>query len=456
MVKINENIFRAYDIRGIYPKEINKDTAYLVGRAYIKFLSNKLSVKAAQLTILVSRDMRKSSVGLSKALIKGITDSGANVIDTGLSTSPMHYFGINFLKTDGGVMVTASHNPAQYNGLKISSRKATPISGDSGLQEIKKIILSGTIKNKKCRTSDVLHKNITDDYITFVTKNRKVNKKLKLVIDSGNGMGGLIAPKVIERLGIKSCKFMYLDLDGTFPNHEANPLNKKTLKDLQKKVLKTKSDLGIAFDGDGDRAGFVTHKGEIVRGDFITALIATDYLKKTPRGKIVCDAISSRVVPWFVEKNGGTLIRSRVGHTFMKKTIKKHKAVFGGEFSTHYYFKEFFNCDSGILAMIKVLEILSKNNKTMNALIKSFKKYHQSGEMNFQIKDKRKKMKEIENYFKSGKVSHLDGLTVEYKNWWFNLRPSNTEPLLRLNIEADTKKLFLEKQKLLEKMLSDN
>lgn len=453
MLKINESIFRSYDIRGLHPAEINKETAYLIGKAYIRWL--KRQTPNAKYQILVSRDMRDSSPELSKELIRGLTESGANVVNIGLSTTPMHYFGINFLNTDGGIMITASHNPAEYNGFKVSLAKAVPVGKDSGLEEIKKIALDqkesiNVIANK---TGTVAQKDILKDYVSFLTKDRKLNKNLKLVVDAGNGMAGLVLPKIFEKLDIKNYEPLYFNLDGNFPNHEANPLKEETLTELKRKVLENKADLGIAFDGDGDRAGFVTNNGEAVRGDYIIALIAGLLLKENANGKIIYDVRSSRSVKEFIEKKGGIPLRGKVGHSFMKERLRKEGILFGGELSMHYYFQEFFNCDSGELAMIKVLELLSESGKNLAELILPLQKYFQSGELNYEVGDKEAKIKEIEGKFSDGKIDYLDGLTVEYLDWWFNLRASGTEPFLRLNIEANTKELLEKKQKLLTEII---
>ena len=458
LIKINKSIFRSYDIRGLYPTEVNKETAYLIGKAYIYWLNSKFKILNSK--ILVSRDMRDSSPELSKELIRGLIESGADVIDIGLSTTPMHYFGINFLNADGGIMVTASHNPAEYNGFKVSLAKAVPVGKDSGLEEIKKFALDKkeTIAN---RIGIVAQKDILNDYVEFLTKNRKINKNLKLVVDAGNGMAGYILPKIFEKLGIKNYEPLYFDLDGNFPNHEANPLKEETLAELKKKVLENKADLGIAFDGDGDRVGFLTHKGEFIRGDYITALIANAYLKQKPKSKIIYDIRCSHSVKESIEENGGTPIRGRVGHAYMKECLRKDNILFGGELSMHYYFQEFFNCDSGALAMIKILELLSESGKNLEELARPLEKYYQSGELNFFVQDgsaaggevKEQIIKKIANYFSDGKIDYLDGLTVEYPEWWFNLRASGTEPLLRLNIEANTKELLEKKQKLLTEII---
>lgn len=451
-LKVNESIFRSYDIRGLYPAEINKETAYLIGKAYVQFLRLKVKSIKSGVRILISRDMRDSSPELSEALVRGLIESGADVIDIGLSTTPMHYFGINFLNTDGGIMVTASHNPAEYNGLKVSLAKAVPVGKDSGLEEIKKFALddNATIVDK---IGTVAQKDILDDYINFLTQNRKISKNLKLVVDAGNGMAGFVLPKIFEKLGIENYEPLYFDLDGNFPNHEANPLKEETLAELKKKVLENKADLGIAFDGDGDRVGFVANDGEAVCGDYIIALIAGSLLEKKSGGKIIYDVRSSRAARELIEEKGGVPFRGKVGHAYMKERLRKEGILFGGELSMHYYFQEFFNCDSGELAMIKVLELLSESGKSLAELVRPLKKYFQSGELNFEVENKEAKIKEIETKFSDGKIDYLDGLTVEYLDWWFNLRASGTEPFLRLNIEANTKELLEKKQKLLAEII---
>ena len=437
------SIFKAYDIRGIYPKEINEDLAYKLGRAFVTFLNVK--------KIVVSRDMRLSGKALANALIKGLTDQGADVIDIGLSSTPMHYFANNFLKVDGSVMITASHNPPEFNGFKLNREKAIPISEFTWIKEIEVLVKKNKFKESK--KGKLQKKDVLNDYINHVTKSVKtVNKNLKIIADAGNGMAGLACDKILSKLGIKLEK-MYFKLDGKFPNHEANPLKDKNVKEIKERVKKEKFDLGIAFDGDADRVFFIDEKGEKVPSDFIIALFAQELLKKHPNEIIMNDLRTSKIIKETVEANKGKSLMSRVGHVFFKQLMRKKDGLFAGELSGHYYFRDNFYTDSGIFATVKLIEIMSKHNKSLLELVKPFKKYFQSGEINAEVKDKKGKLKEIEKHFKDGKHLHIDGLSVYYKDWWFNIRPSNTEDLLRLNIEADSKGLMEEKKEELLRLI---
>lgn len=453
---INQSIFKAYDIRGVYPQEFNEETAYIIGRSFVVWLQGKFKINKPLVT--VGSDARLSSPKLKKNLIKGILDQGGKVIDIGLATTPMFYFSVNKLKADGGMMVTASHNPARYNGIKLTLKQAKPVGAGSGMEEIKELVLRGEFESvlKKGR---IKKKNFLRDYIKFLysfsPKNFGVKGKMKLkvAIDSGNGMAGLVLLRLFKKIkGIKVVS-LYFKIDCRFPNHEANPLKKETLEDLQKLIKKSGADFGIAFDGDGDRVGFLDSKGEFVGMDLITAFLAKDYLQKHPGAIVAYDIRSSRVVREIILEYGGKPIVSRVGHSFFKKHLWEDGAEFGGELSGHYFFKEFFNADSGIFAMLKVLRIIGDEQKSFDELIKPFRRYFSSGEINFKIEDKTGAMKCFEKRFSKGEISKLDGLSVEYKDWRFNLRSSNTEPLLRLNFEADTKKLFEEKKKILMSLI---
>lgn len=429
-------IFKAYDIRGIYPKELNEDLAYKLGRAFVTFLNCK--------KVVVSRDARLSGKSLSKALIKGLTDQGADVIDIGLSSTPMNYFANNFLKADASIMITASHNPKRFNGFKLNREKAIPISEFTGIKEIEKLVKKNEFKEVEKGT--VTKKNVLNNYVEHVTKQIKtVNKKLKIIIDVGNGMAGLACEKVFSKLGLKLEK-MYFKLDGTFPNHPADPLKEENVKEIKERVKAEKFDLGIAFDGDADRVFFIDKKGEKIPSDYIIALFAQEFLKKHPNQIIINDLRTSKIIKETVEANNGKSIMSRVGHVFFKQLMRKKNALFAGELSGHYYFRDNFYTDSGIFATVKLIEILSKKNKPLSELVKPFKKYYQSGEINSEVKDKLGKIKQIETHYKDAEIKHIDGLSVYYKDWWFNLRPANTEDLLRLNLEADSKKLMEEKK----------
>src|SRR3989344_548208 len=431
---MNEAIFKAYDIRGRYPEELDKEAAQAIARAFAVFISRALKTKKPK--IVVSRDARLSSPELEQAVIQGLQESGALVIRTGLASTPLFYFSVNAAKADGGLMVTASHNPKEWNGLKLVGRGALPIGLASGLREIKAMAETENFPPAKAKSS-IKSKNFLKSYVRLLTSDMKNLGKFKIVIDNGNGMAGFILPHVFKKLKTLKIIPLYFKPDGSFPNHEANPLKKETLVVLKAAILKKQADFGVAFDGDGDRVFFLNKKGECVSADFITALIAREILKNKPGAKIIYDPRSSRIVRETVEENGGEAIISPVGHSFFKHKMRECGADFGGELSGHYYLKDFWNAESGIFTMIKFIKILSDSGKTFEELIQPFQKYFHSGEINFEVGDKERIMKLVEARYKDAKnIAHVDGLSVEYDDWWFNLRASNTENLLRLNLEA--------------------
>jgi phosphomannomutase len=433
------SIFKAYDVRGIYPSELDEELAYKIGRAFVTFL--KVS------NVVVSQDMRESSKSLKKELIRGITDQGADVIEVkGLCSTPRSYFACWFLKSPGSIMVTASHNPGKYNGFKFTREKAIPISGDTGIKDIEKLVLRNRFKDVK-KKGIVVKKDITNDYKKHILRfiDVKKIKPLKVVIDAGNGMGGKDMELVLDKLPLKVVR-MYFKPDGSFPNHEANPLKEENLIDIKKRVKEEKADFGIAIDGDADRVFFIDENSETIPADFITCLIAEDILKKNKGGKVLYDLRSSWVVKEVIEKNGGKAGMSKVGHSFIKEQMRKEKAVFAGELSGHFYFKDNSYTDSGVIAALKVIQIISEKGKRLSELVKPLRKYYASGEINSEVKDKEGKIKELAKRYKDGKISWLDGIRVDFDDWWFNVRPSNTEPLLRLNLEAKSKELMEEKR----------
>jgi len=445
-MKINPQIFRAYDIRGIYPKELDERAAYLIGRAFVKFF------KKPRLKIVVGRDNRLSSPSLFKALTKGIIDQGADVIDIGLSTTPMHYFTVAHFKFDGGVMITASHNPPQYNGFKFVREKAIPISEKTGLKEIKK--LTTRPGNVITRPGRVVKKEVLKDYIEFNLKDfhLKKIKPLKIVIDTANAVPGILVPKIFKKT---NCKIYYLfaKLDGSFPNHLPSPHEEKNLKSLKKEVLRKKADLGIAFDGDGDRVIFVDEKGKMIPGDLITALLASLILKENPGEKVLCDVRSSNIVRDVVKEMGGIPVIGRIGHSFIKERMRRENIIFQGELNGHYYLRTHYFCEAPFFVIFKILEEMSKQGKKISELTQPFKRYFHSGEINFEVKNKKKVLKTLENKFKGGKVLKIDGLRIVFPDWWFNVRPSHTEPVLRLVVEAKTKKLMEQKKKELSSLI---
>lgn len=439
-MKINPDIFRAYDIRGIYPEEINKNTAYLIGRAFIKFLNKK------NLKIGVGQDGRLSSPSLFRALTKGIIDQGATVIDIGLSITPMLYFAVAHFKFDGGINITGSHLSSERNGFKLVREKAVPISEKTGLKEIKKLAMKGKFfKEKKGR---ILEKDIRADYLDFNLKDFKIStfKSLKLVIDTANAVPGILIPYLKKRIPAQIYS-LFGKLDGTFPNHSPNPLIKENLRSLQKEVKNKKADFGVAFDGDGDRIIFIDERGEVISGDLITAFLASLVLKENPRVKILYDIRSSRAVEETIKENRGKPLVWRVGHSLIKEKMRKENIIFAGELSGHYYRKDHYFSEVPLFVLFKILEVLSQTKKSLSELIKPLKRYFYSGEINFRVEKKTKILKLLEKRYQKEKTSYLDGLRVDFKDWWFLVRPSETEDLLRLIIEAKTKELMEEKKK---------
>ena len=442
--KINEKIFKAYDIRGTFPDQLNSESAYLIGRAFVSFLKCK--------QVVVGRDMRLSSDELFNSLSKGITDQGAKVIDIGLSSTPMMYFAVKHLNADSGINITASHNPKEFNGFKLVREKAIPISGDTGIQEIKKIVLENNFSSQKLKGS-IIQKNVIKDYIKEMLSFTSLpKKKFKIVSDSANGMAGHTIKSFLEKLNV-DFTLLNEELDGSFPNHEADPLKEENLKDLQKKVLELKADFGIAFDGDADRIVFVDEKGKTVSSDLITALISQILLEENSGSTIIYDLRSSKIVKEKIIENGGTPHMFRVGHSFIKNEMRKENAIFAGELSGHLYFGFDYFFELPHLALILLMKFLEKKNISLSEAINPLRKYFHSGEINFNVSNKEKTLKLIEEKYSKGKAIHLDGLSVEFNDWWFNLRPSNTEQLLRLNLEADSKQLMEEKKKEISRVL---
>ena len=433
---MGESIFKAYDIRGLVDKELTQDFAFATGVAVAKFLE----LEREPGTVVIGEDMRPSSPELASAFSAGVTSQGLDVIRIGLASTDMLYFASGKLNLPGA-MFTASHNPAAYNGIKLCLSGARPIGKESGLVTIENFVKEGTamaMRNIGVEKSQ----NLLDEYVDHLLSLVDVSniRPLKIVIDAGNGMGGYTAPAVFKRLNAEVIE-MYFELDGTFPNHEANPIDPANLVDLQKAVKKHKADIGLAFDGDADRCFLVDEKGDLVNPSALTSLIATRELKKYPASNIIYNLISSRAVKEVVEENGGTAIRSRVGHSYIKKLMAESNAVFGGEHSGHFYFRDFWKADSGMLAALHAIAALGETDSTLSQLLKTFNRYHSSGEINSTVADAKAAMAQVEKiYLKKDdvEVDHLDGLTINGDNWWFNLRASNTEPLLRLNVEAST------------------
>lgn len=435
-MEIDESIFKAYDIRGTVPEQLNEKLAERIGKATVKFLGCK--------KVVVGQDMREHSEKLTKALIDGITSMGADVIDIGMCTTPMNYHANGVFEADASVMVTASHNTSEWNGFKICKEQAVPLSGETGIQEIKELVKEDDFEESTVK-GEVEERDIKDIYKDFIAEHyhNPDGKSLKIVADCANAMGVY----ELESLKLPGVEIIPLfdELDSSFPNHEANPLKTETLEKLQKRVQEEGADFGVAFDGDADRCGFVDEVAGIIRSDFTTALNAKDILSETPNAKIFFDLRSSKVVKEVIEKNNGTPLMCRVGHAFIKAQMREENAIFAGELSGHFYFKENFNAESSALATVRTMNMLIKSGKKLSELVEELKVYAQSGEINRKVSDPDKIMQKIENHFSDARIYHLDGVTVEYDKWWFNIRKSNTEPVLRINLEAETEDMVKEK-----------
>jgi len=446
---MDASIFKAYDIRGTYPDQINEEAAWKIGYAGAQFLRSMLTGyergQANCQCICISRDMRTHSKKLSEALIEGMNATGANVIDIGMIDTPQMYFAINHLNTCGGIQVTASHNPAKYNGFKISGLHAKPIGIDTGLRDIEHLAMA-LLHTRGKQIGTITKLDLTEEYKKHVLKFLLPNlKKLKIAVDASNGMAGKMIDPVFGELPIEIVRLNF-EHKGTF-KHEPNPLIEENLRDLKEAVKKEKCDFGICFDGDADRMMIVDENSNNISCDLITALLAPYFLKIAPGAAIVFDLRSSLVVAEEILKAGGTPRRERVGHAYMKKALRDSHGIFGGELSGHFYYRDNFYADSALITVVHILNIISSANMPISKLIEPLRRYYSSGEINFKVEDKLQKMLELEKKYRTGQIDHLDGVTVRFKEWWFNCRPSNTEPLLRLNLEAKTKDLLEEKLK---------
>jgi phosphomannomutase len=452
---MDAEIFKAYDIRGVYGEQFNEEDAWKIGFAAARFLPALLHGfdrgQANARSICVGRDMRSHSESLANALIEGITSAGIDVIDIGMNDTPFIYFAINHLGACGGIQVTASHNPAKYNGFKVSGPGAKPVGEDTGLKDIKHIAIS-LLHTKGKSTGKVEKIDLTDEYRKHVLKFLQPKlRKLKIAIDASNGMAGKMVPAVFSDMGLKIIELNFKH-DGTF-KHDPNPLIEENLAELKATVVGENCDFGVCFDGDADRLMMIDETGQTIGCDLITALMAGYFLKKNPKSTVVYDLRSSRAVAEEIIKYGGTPRRERVGHAFMKKALRDSHGVFGGELSGHFYYRDNFCADSGLITFVHMLNIVSQTNSKVSFLIKPLRRYFPSSEINFQIADKQAKMDELAKRYRDGQVDWLDGVTVGFKDWWFNCRPSNTEPLLRLTVEAKTPEMLREKLKEIQSML---
>jgi phosphomannomutase len=435
-VELNPGIFKAYDIRGIYGEELDEGTAYDIGRSFVRVLALLRDKQARELRIGLGRDMRLTAPKMAAELRDGMIAEGAKVVDAGMVATEMLYHLVGSRDLDGGAMVTASHNPKAYTGVKLVREGALPLSGDAGIAEVRATIEAGLGDSPGGGSLEEV--DIWDEYrdhaLGFIDPDQV--KPMKVVVDGGNGMGGPMVGPILEKLPLELEK-MYFVPDGEFPDHEPNPLLEENRRLIIDRVRSTGADLGIAWDGDADRCFFIDASGEFCDGDFVCALLARSILAKNPGAMILYDPRSSRAVPDLIAADGGRSGLSRVGHAFFKARMREEHAAFGGEVSGHYYFRDFWNADSGTIPALLMLELLSKDGRTIGELMSEFRsKYFISGEINSEVADQAGNLDEIRERYADGQISELDGVSVDYPEWHFNVRPSNTEPLLRLNLES--------------------
>lgn len=443
-------IFKAYDVRGLYPDQIDESTTRAIGLALQHVIERQGPWGR---TVVVSRDMRPHSQSLSEALCSGLLAAGFDVVDIGLATTPMNYFAVGHLRAAGGVQVTASHNPAQYNGLKFSLHEARPVSGDHGIPLLERAVSSGHLPHAD-RPGQRSQSEIMPAYRSHVLsflETPATGRRLRVVVDAANGMGCLYRD-LLESSGIELVP-LYFELDGTFPNHEANPLKPENLRDLCREVRRG-ADLGVSFDGDADRAAFVDEHGEPIGSDLITALIGGELLRSSPGGTVLYDIRSSRAVPEYIREHGGVPRRERVGHSFIKAALREVNGIFGGELAGHYYFRENFFADCALLAVFLVLNMVRRGD-SLSRLVAPLRRYAKSPEINFVAADPPAMIERLAERYRDGEMDRLDGIRIDYADWWFNVRPSNTEPLLRLVLEARTPELLAARQNELVAILGD-
>ncbi len=445
-MNVSPSIFKAYDVRALYPSELNEDIAREIGRAYVAYLcslAGSMAGSGGATRIAVSRDMRTSSPSLAAAFIDGALAQGADVVDFGMMGTDMLYFAVARDGFEGGAQITASHNPGGYNGIKMVRREAFPLSGDAGIGDIRDMVIAGTIPAPARPRGQRETREILGDYIERVLSfiDPSAIKPFNVVLDAGSGMGGLVAPKLFDRLPCKTTRLCF-EIDGTFPNHEANPLIAENRRDIIERVVAEGADIGIAWDGDADRCFFIDGQGEFIAGDFITALLAQAFLMKHAGENIVYDVRASYAVKDTVKAFGGTALMNRVGHAFIKRRMREDNAIFGGEVTGHYYFRDYYYADNGFIPALLILELMSKTGKTLSELLAPFRaKYFISGEINSNVGDMSAidgRLAALAAKYGDGHTYTVDGFSVEYPDWHFNVRPSNTEPLLRLNLEAKT------------------
>ncbi len=447
MPTVLDEVFKRYDIRGLFPQQLNEALAYKIGRAFVQFFKPK--------TVAVGRDCRLGSKELFKGFTNGVTEQGVDVTDIGLASTDMLYFAVGQYGYDTGCMITASHLPKDYDGFKFCGKGARGISKDNGLWVIRDLATKGEF-DEPMESGEVSQKDVLNDYIEKCLSliDVKKVKPLRVVIDASNGMATKTIEAIEKKLPLKIIK-MFFEIDGNFPGHEPNPLKPENIAALKQKVLAEKADFGVIFDGDGDRMFMVDEKGQTITGSYVTCLIAVNFLQKLPGSKILYTPIMSKAVAEVIKESGGIAVLERVGHSFIKQRMKKENVLFGGELSGHFFFRETFFAESGLSALLVALEAISKSGKKLSELIKPFRRYYAIDETNSEVADKEGKIREIESIYapKAKKASKLDGFSAYFDDWWFNVRPSGTEDLLRLNLEANTKELMLEKEEELLKMI---
>jgi len=432
---IDPSIFKAYDIRGLYPSELNEDTARQIGRGFASYLKPK--------AVGVSRDMRVSSPTIAAAFIDGVLAQGVDVVDYGMLGTDQMYFAVVEDALDGGAQITASHNPGQYNGIKMVRAGALPLSGDAGIGDIRDMIAADRLPAPAATAGTVTHRDVLPRYVEKVMSFIDVGvvKPFRVVLDAGSGMAGLVAPPLFERLPCTVTRLCF-DIDGTFPNHEANPLLEENRRDITEEVIRQKADIGIAWDGDADRCFFIDGSGEFISGDFVTALLAEAFLMKNPGATVIYDLRASHAVRDTAARYGGKALMNRVGHAFIKQRMRQEDGIFAGEVTGHYYFRDFYYADNGFIPALLILELMSKKNKSLRDLLAPYReRYFISGEINTKLPSMSEvpaKLAAIEDRYKDAEIARMDGVSVDYPDWHFNVRASNTEPLLRLNLEAAT------------------
>ena len=446
---MDPSIFKAYDVRGTYPDQMDEELAYRIGRAFPRVLSQLQDLAVDDLRVAVGRDMRLSASAMAERYTTGIADEGAEVLDVGMAATEMVYWTVGSRELDGGLVCTASHNPKAYTGAKLVKRGAIALSGDSGITELKEMVAGGEPGPQAAEPGEIRREDVGDAFreaaLGYIEPERI--RPLKVVLDGGNGMAGPMVGPLLDSFPIEQVR-TYWEPDGEFPDHEPNPLLPENRQFIIEKVRETGADLGIAWDGDADRCFFIDDTGEFVAGDFLTALLAESIVRKEPGATVLYDVRASRAVRDVVERAGGRAEVNRVGHAFFKTRMRDTGAAFGGEVSGHYYFRDFYCADSGTIPALLILELLSVEGKKLSELLEPLRsRYFISGEINSEVADQDAKMRDIEERYSNGEIGRLDGISIEYPDWHFNVRPSNTEPLLRLNLESLTSREDMERKR---------